>query len=180
MRANSAMENTMNDELKTPVATAKPVKPSAPKAAPKAEAFEAFSMAIPTGELPEVFRDAAEKSVKQAKEAYEKFRIVAEDATDMIEDQLETTRSGFLALNSKALDAAKANADATFQFAKDVLSVKTVAEAIELQTAFARKQYELVTAQAKEMQDLVQKVATDVTQPAKDVFNKMIKDAKAA
>ena len=165
---------TESEKITTPAA------PKAPRkaAVPKAETFEAFSMG--TMELPEAFRDIADKTVKQAKDSYEKMRTAAEEATDMLEDQLETTRSGMLALNQKALEVAKANADAAFQFARDVLGVKTVAEVIELQTAFARKQFELVTAQSKEMQVLVQKVATDTTQPAKDAFTKFVKDIKVA
>jgi phasin len=148
------------------------------KVAPKSEAADVFGLS--NIEVPEIFREAAEKSVKQAKDAYEKMRTVAEEATDVIEDQFETTRSGFVALNAKALDAAKANSDATFKFAKDVLAVKTMAEAIELQTAFARHQYDLFAAQAKEMQELVQKVSTEASAPMKDAFTKIMKDVKAA
>jgi phasin len=148
------------------------------KPAPKTDAADVFGLS--NVEVPEIFREAAEKSVKQAKDAYEKMRSAAEEATDVIEDQFESARSGFVALNAKALDAAKANSDATFKFAKDVLGVKTVAEAIELQTAFARQQYDLLTAQAKEMQELVQKVSTEATAPMKDAFAKIMKDVKAA
>lgn len=160
----------------TPAAAAKAARK--PAAAPKAETFEAFGMG--TLEFPEAFREAAEKSVKQAKEGYEKLRAAAEEATDLIEDQIETTRTGITAINAKAIDAAKANADAAFKFAKDVLGVKTFAEVIELQSAFARQQFELATAQAKEMQDLVQKLATESSQPVKDAFTKFVKDIKAA
>ncbi len=41
--------------------------------------------------------------------------------------------------------------------------MKTKAEAIELQTAFARQQYDLFAAQAKEMQELVQKVSAEAS-----------------
>ncbi len=58
--------------------------------------------------------------------------------------------------------------------------MKTFAEVIELQSAFARQQFELATAQAKEMQDLVQKLATESSQPVKDAFTKFVKDIKAA
>jgi phasin len=169
----------MSELEKAPAA--KPVKETVKKiaaATKPAETFEAFSLSAT--EMPEAFREAAEKTVKQAKESYEKMRAAAEEATDLIEDQIETARSGITALNAKALDAAKANVDASFQFAKDVLGVKTFAEVIELQSAFARQQFELVSAQAKEMQDLVQKVTTESTQPVKDAMTKFMKDLKVA
>lgn len=168
----------MTEAEKTVAAAPVAAKTPRKTVAPKTETFEAFSMS--NVEFPEAFRDAAEKTVKQAREGYEKFRAAAEEATDMFEDQIATTRSGVTALQVKVIDAAKANVDATFQFAKDVLAVKTFAEAIELQTAFARQQFELVSAQAKEFQELAQKVATEASQPAKDAFTKIMKDAKAA
>ncbi|WP_181706032.1 phasin [Chthonobacter rhizosphaerae] len=175
----------MVDEVEK-ITPAKPVKDAAEKtvrtaklaAAPKPETVEAFTMA--PAEMPEVFRDMAEKSVKQAKEHYEKMRAAAEEATDMLEDQFETARNGFVELNAKAIEAAKANADATFRFAKDVLAVKSVAEIIELQTAFARQQFDLVSAQAKEMQDLLTKYTTETQQPVKEAFTKIFKDVRAA
>ena len=148
------------------------------KVAPKSDVNDVFGLS--NVEMPEMFRDVAEKSVKQAKDTYEKIRSAAEEATDVLEDQFESTRTGFVALNAKALDAAKASSDATFKFAKDVLAVKTFAEVIELQTAYARQQYDLVTAQAKEIQELVQKVSTEAAAPAKDAFTKFLKDVKAA
>ncbi|MEJ1161697.1 phasin [Prosthecomicrobium sp. N25] len=132
---------------------------------------------MPQIEVPPVFREMAEKGVEQAKQNYEKLKVAAEEATDMIEDTYETARSGLVEYNLKALDAMKANTDAVFGFAKDLASVKTFAEAVELQTAFVRKQFESVTAQAKDLQAVAQKVATETSQPVKDVFSKTFKAA---
>ncbi|WP_181699523.1 phasin [Chthonobacter albigriseus] len=165
------------------IVAGKPVEKTirAPKAAPaaKADATDAFQIAA-SFDVPEVFRDVAEKSVKQAKDGYEKLRTAAEEATDLLEDQFETARTGFVELNGKVIEAAKANADATFRFAKDILAVKSFAEAIELQTAYARNQFELASAQAKDLQEFVQKYSTEASQPLKDAFGKFVKDARAA
>jgi len=170
----------MTEEIKTPIVDIKPVaKTTARKAAPaKAETFEAFSIA--SIEMPEAFREATEKGVKQAKDAYEKMRTAAEEATDAMEDQIATAKTGMTTLSLKALDNAKASVEAPFQFAKDLMAVKTFAEVIELQTAFARSQFELASGQAKDFQALAQKVATDSAAPVKDVFGKFMKDIKAA
>jgi phasin len=169
----------MSEIEKNISAATKATRRALPSPQPKSENADVFGLGNSI-EVPEMFRDAAEKGAKQAKDAYEKMRSAAEEATDLLEDQFESARSGFMALNSKALDAAKANTDATFRFAKDVMAVKTVAEVIELQTSFARQQYELFSAQAKEMQDLVQKVTTEAAQPVKDAFSKIVKDVRAA
>ncbi len=140
--------------------------------------FDAFAM--PKLEVPAIAREAAEKSIEQAREAYAKMKSAAEDATDLLEDTFETTRQGFLDFNLKAVDSAKANTDATFRFVKDLMGVRTVAEAIELQSSFARSQFDALTTQAREMQELATKIATEVGQPVKEAFEKSVKDLKAA
>lgn len=179
------------------------VKPTAKKTAPKAAAekvvpfempkfdvpkFEmpAFEMPkidfskVPQVEVPPVFREAAEKTVAQVKANYEKMKTAAEETTDLIEDTYETARAGLVEYNLKTLDALKANTDAAFAFARDLASAKTFAEAVELQTAFLRRQYETVTSQAKDLQALATKVATETSQPVKDAVTKTFKDIKAA
>lgn len=150
------------------------------KAAPAAAAafpdFEAFAM--PKMEVPAAFREATEKGIENAREAYAKVKTAAEDATDLMEDTFETSRQGVVEFNHKAVDAAKANVDATFNFMKDIMSVKTVAEAIELQSTFARQQFDTLSTQTKEMQELATKLGTDVSAPVKEAVEKSFKDLK--
>lgn len=140
--------------------------------------FEAFAM--PKMEVPAAFREVAEKSIEQAREAYAKVKNAAEDATDLIEDTFETSRQGAVEFNHKAVDAAKANTDATFSFIKDMMTVKSLAEAIELQSTFARQQFDALSTQAKDMQEFATKLSADVTAPVKEAMEKSFKDLKAA
>jgi len=143
-------------------------------------AFDAFKLSTPSVEVPEVFRDLAEKSITQARTAYSKMKAAAEETTDMVEDTYESAREGAFALGVKALDMAKVNTDASFAFARDLFGVKTFAEAIELQTAFVRKQFDSLSAQTKEMQELSQKYFTETTKPVTVQFEKTFKDMKAS
>ena len=168
----------------TKTASAAPKAPRA-KTAKAADAtvsafpnFEAFTM--PKMEIPAVTREMAEKSIEQAREAYAKLKTAAEDATDLIEDGFETTRRSVLDFNHKAVDAARANTDATFQFVKDLFEVKTLAEVIELQTSFARAQFDAFGAQAKDMQELSTKLAGEMNETFKGAVEKASKDFKAA
>lgn len=131
-------------------------------------------------EMPPVVRDMTEKSVAQVREAYDKVKSSAEEASDMVEDTFETTRKGMMDLNMKALEVTKANSDATYDFFKKALGAKSISEAVELQTAFARECMDTFTAQAKDMQTFGQQFAEDVTKPAKDSFEKAVKEMKAA
>ncbi|MHA7774367.1 phasin [Roseibium sp. M-1] len=169
----------------TDTTTTAPAKPAPKARATKAKSatagvtfpdFEAFAM--PNMEVPAVFREATEKGIENAREAYAKVKNAAEDATDLMEDTFETSRQGVVAFNHKAVDAAKANADATFTFIKDIMSAKSLAEAIELQSTFARSQFDALSAQSKEMQELATKLGTDVSAPVKEAFEKSFKDLK--
>jgi phasin len=158
---------------------------AAPKAAKAAKAsvtapFEAFSMEMPNVEVPAAFRDFAEKGIAQARDAYAKMKSAAEEATDIVEDTYETAREGAFAIGVKALDAAKTNTDASFALARDLFGAKTFAEVIELQTAFARKQFDAVAGQVKELQDLTAKFVADTAKPVTSQVEKTFKDIKAA
>ena len=169
-------------ETKTVAAAPKTTRAKTAKAADATvtafPTFEAFTM--PKMEIPAVTRERAEKSIEQAREAYAKLKTAAEDATDLLEDGFETTRRSVLDFNHKAVDAARANTDATFQFVKDLFEVKTLAEAIELQTSFARAQFDALGAQAKDMQELTTKLAGEMNETFKGAVEKASKDFKAA
>jgi len=160
--------------------TSKTAKPTAAETVIPANPFEAFNMPMPAVEMPTVFREFAENSIAQAREGYSKMKVAAEEATDMVEDTYETAREGAFAIGVKALDVAKAHSDASFAFAKDLFGAKTFAEVIELQSAFARKQFDVLGVQVKELQELTQKFVTDAAKPATAQVEKAFKDIKAA
>ncbi|PTW62402.1 phasin [Breoghania corrubedonensis] len=146
--------------------------------ASSAPGFEAFSMQ--KMEMPAAVREMTEKGLNQSREAYEKFKSAAEEATDMIEDSYETTRQGVVEFNMRALDAAKTNTDATYDFMKSLVGAKSLSEAIELQSSFARSQFDTMSKQAKDMQEIAGKFASDISEPMKDAFGKAVKDFKTA
>jgi phasin len=137
--------------------------------------FDAFSFAVPNVEVPAVFRDLADKAVADSKNAYAKLKSAAEEATEALEDSYEVTRSGLVAFGSKSLDNAKTHSDATYAFARDFMGVKSFAEAMELQASFARKQFETLTAQTREIQEFAQKFATDASRPVQQGVEKALK-----
>lgn len=144
----------------------------------EANVTELFPMS--TAEVPEAFRDMAEKGVSQARENYAKVKAAAEEATDVLEESFETARGNTLDLSTVAMDAAKANIDAGFAFMKDFMAVKSVSEAVELQTAFARERFDASTAQAKDMQAKVTKMTEEASKPVKDAMAKSMEAFKAA
>ena len=131
-------------------------------------------------ELPEMVRDMAEKSVTQAKEAYDNVKNAAEEATDMMEDTYEATRKGLVEMNLKLIDQAQANTDRAFAFAKELVSAKSFSDAIELQNRFAREQYESFSTQAKDFQAMSTQIANETAQPIKEVWQRSAEKMKVA
>jgi phasin len=143
-------------------------------------AFEAFNFQAPAFDVPSAFRDFAEKSVESARDNYAKMKTAAEDATSLLEGTMETARQGAFAIGAKALDAAKSNSDASFAHAKDLFGVKSVSELIELQSSFARQQFEAMTVQFRDFQALTEKFVADTTKPVTEKVEKTLKEMNVA
>jgi|HubBroStandDraft_6_1064221.scaffolds.fasta_scaffold513314_1 phasin len=139
--------------------------------------FEMPKFEIPKMEVPAAFREFAEKGVSQAKESYEKLKTAAEEATDVLESTYANASKGATEYGLKMIEAARINTNAAFDFAAELMSVKSFSEMIELSTGHARKQFETLSAQTKEFTALAQKVATETSEPIKSgvskVFNKV-------
>jgi phasin len=117
--------------------------------------------------VPAAFREFAEKSVTQAKDNWEKMKAATEEATDMIETSYSTASKGASDYGLALIDAARANANAAFDFYGQIVTAKSLSEVIELSTSHARKQFETLTSQSKDLAALAQKVATDSVEPIK-------------
>ena len=128
-------------------------------------------------EVPAAFREFAERSVAQAKDAYEKVKTATEEATDLLEDTYSTAAKGTTDYNLKLIELARANANAAFDYARELLAVKSISEVVELSTAHARQQFETLTEQTKELTALAQKVATETAEPIKANASKLFRPA---
>ncbi|HWM46037.1 MAG TPA: phasin [Xanthobacteraceae bacterium] len=127
---------------------------------------------VPGVEMPAAFRDIAEKSIASAKTSYEKMKTAAEEATDLMEDTYSTASKGMSEYGLKAIEAARANTNAAFDFMASLMSVKSLSEAVELSTAHARKQFDALSEQTKELGSIAQKVATNTAEPIKESVTK--------
>ena len=103
----------------------------------------------------------------QPAEAYEKMSAATAEATDLIKDSCSTAVKGAQAYNNKLLEFAQANTNVAFEFAQKLLGVKSPTEFIELSTERARRQFETLTEQTKELTALAQRVTLATTDPLK-------------
>lgn len=124
-------------------------------------------------------REIAEKGVAQAKENYGRFKAAAEETTDALEDAYATFAQGYKEFGRKSVEATRANVNAHFDFLTALIGAKSVAQAIELQTSYARKQFETLGAQSKELSALAQKAATESAKPLQEIATRGVKFAPA-
>ena len=139
---------------------------TAPKAATKkgggtnrktAAQFEEFARA----QMPDSMRTLAEKNVVQTRDLYERPLKAVLQSWERFVD----AGQGAVALNRKAIEIARRNIDTGFGLAVSLARAKNVAEIMELQAAYWRKQLSELAAQAGDMRALSTKVAADVAAP---------------
>jgi phasin len=136
--------------------------------------FEMPKFDIPKVEMPAAFREFAERGVAQAKDTYEKMKAAAEEATDVLETTYSTATKGASDCGLKMIEAARVNTNAAFDFAGELMAAKTLSEMVELSSTHARKQFETLTQQSKELSALAQKVATETAEPIKSGVSKAL------
>ncbi len=158
--------NSTEEAVETVTASIKKVE------AGVSELFEGVDMAVP-----EAVRAIAEQTVTQSREAYETAKDTMEEAVEVLEKSIDQAGQGAAALNRKVIDNAQTNLNTGFDLAKDLASAKNIAEIMELQASYARKQFESLTAQAEEIRTLSTKIATDTTDPIKDHVSQSIDKA---
>ena len=136
-----------------------------------------FSASIIPFEVPEQVRAFAEKGVSQARDSYAKFKDAAEAHNTTVEAVFTSASKGVAEYSAKLMDILKANTGATLDLAQSLVGVKSPTEAVELWTSHAKQQFETFTANARELAELAQKVATETVEPIKTGATKIFKPA---
>jgi phasin len=125
--------------------------------------FEMPKFGMPNTEMPEAFREMAD--VAHVRDTNAKAKVACEQAADLLENTYATFAKGAQDYNLKLIEMARTNTRAAFDYAHELLDVKSPSEFVELSTARMRNQFDIVSAQNNELCALAQKVATDVAEP---------------
>ena len=126
-----------------------------------------FDELVHDTQLPEAMRALAEKNIAQTRELYERSKDALEAVVASWEKSFDAAGQGAAALNRKVIDITQRNINSGFEFAKSLAGAKNLAEAMELQATYWRKQLSTLGAQAEEVRTLSTQVTADVTEPIK-------------
>ena len=88
-------------------------------------------------EVTQAFRAMADNGSAQAKETFEKMSAATADVTTLMKDSYSTAVKGAQDYNAKFIEFARANAEAAFEFAQKLSSLKSPSEFFELSTSIS-------------------------------------------
>ncbi len=118
-------------------------------------------------EIPEQIREFAEKSVEQARQAFDDVMAAAQQAVSSAEESSESFQSGAASLGKQALDYAEENMASAFDFAQKIVNVSDPQEIMRMQTEYLKTQMTALGEQARGLTDTAAKTANDIGKPKK-------------
>ena len=110
-------------------------------------------------EIPKETREFAEKSVAQAKMAFDSFISATQHAVNTAESQAATARTGAKEAGELAMTFAERNIASSFEFAQRLLRAKDPQEVAALHGEYVKSQMAVLTDQAKELSKQAAKIA---------------------
>jgi phasin len=114
-------------------------------------------------EVPAEVRDFAEKTVDQARKAFDSFLAAAQKASAQSEAAAESVSSNAKDLSAKAISFAESNIKGAFDLAEKLIHAKDPKEFLTIQSEYLKEQVASVTEQTKALGEAVKKavVPTD-------------------
>src|SRR5215468_8275064 len=117
-------------------------------------------------EMPEQFRELAEKNVAQARAAYGQFMDAMAQAVEIWSRAIPSNdvTAGFKVAQERAIRFAKQNAEACFALASEPANAKNIQDMLAIQSRYAQTQMQAYALQAQELGRLMAE-ATQSVQP---------------
>ncbi len=115
----------------------------------------------PPFEIPNEMRAVAERSVEQAKLAFNNYMQAAQEAVTTFEDRLKASQVGAQGISKKAMNFAERNVLSAFEFAQKIVQAKDIQELVRMQTEFVQSQMQVLSEQVKDLGETATKNAMD-------------------
>src|SRR6476659_2505735 len=115
-------------------------------------------------DIPADMRALAEKSVEQAKQAFDIFISAAQHAVSSAESQAKTAQAGAKEVGELAMSFAERNIASSFEFAQKLLQAKEPKDVLALHTDYVNTQIASLSDQAKELSRRAVKMTGQGTQ----------------
>src|SRR5262245_7990685 len=116
-------------------------------------------------QVPATLRDLAERNVSQSRALYERSKDAVQSVLVSWNKSFGAAHQGAVALNLKIIDMTERNISTGFDLAMNLAGAKSMAEAVEMQSAYWHKQLSRLQAQAEEVKALLGRLNANVTEP---------------
>ena len=133
--------------------------------------FELSKMAVPG-----LFRGIAEQNVVRARENCEKMRAASGEMAHVLRETYSTNAKGAADYGVKVIEISGVNTTSAFDFFTNLMGTKSLSEIMTLSAAQARKNFDVASAQNKELWDLAQKAAIETAEPIKKSVAKVLQN----
>jgi len=118
-------------------------------------------------DIPEQMRDAADKSVNQAKKAFDDFIDATQKAVAKAEGSAKSLREGAADVNRQALAFVEENVAASFDVAHRLVRARSVEEVAAIQQEFMQRQIRNLAEQGKNLGAIMGRATTAAADKAK-------------
>jgi len=116
-----------------------------------------------------------DKSATIANETLAKGKAASEQSAQVVQQSYAVMVENIRAFNVKMIDVARANTDAAFDLALQITTAKTPSDIVEIWPEHARKQFEMLSEQTKELTAFGQKMAGESAAPIARSVNQVFK-----
>lgn len=109
--------------------------------------------------IPTDMRAFAEKSVEQARQAFDSFVSAANEAVSSMEGRAAAAQAGAKDVGRKAIGFAEQNVAASFELARKLVRAKDVDEVMRLHADYVKEQMQALSEQAKALGESASRMA---------------------
>ena len=134
----------------------------------------------PNYEVPAEMRDFAEKSVDQARKAFDSFISAARRTADTVQSSAESARTNAQDVSARGFEFAEQNVTAAFDLAQKLVRSRDLQEAMQHQAEFVRSQFAAMQNQAREFGGLAQSAMQQSAENAKQAMQQSAEQARSA
>ena len=134
----------------------------------------------PNYEVPTEMRDFAEKSVDQARKAFDSFIGAARRTAATVQGSTEVARSNAQDVTTRGFEYAEQNVNAAFDLAQKLVRAKDLQEAMQHQAEFVRSQFAAIQAQAKAFSGIAQSAMQQGAEQAKSAMQQSADETRKA
>ena len=117
-------------------------------------------------EIPDKMREMADRSVDQAKKAFEQFLEATQKAVATAEGSAKSLRDSAADVNRQALAYIEDNVTASFDFAQRLVQARTMEEMAALQQEFVKRQMSAASEQGQQLGQMMSRAASSATKTA--------------